>query len=72
MAWTADELYGRDGPFLDGLDERKEVYVIEVPSDAHVWLTKPKVLKKTPRNAVGRPKKYPRFCKRDRKSSEVR
>ena len=72
MAWTADELYGRDGAFLDGLDDRKEAFVIEVPPDAHVWLTKPKVLKKPPRNAVGRPKKYPRFCKRDRKGSEVR
>lgn len=72
MAWTADELYGRDGAFLDGLDERKEAFVIEVPPDAHVWLTKPKVLKKPPRNAKGRPKKFPRLCKKDQKPSEVR
>jgi len=58
MAWTADELSGRDGAFLDGLDERKEADVIEIPPDAHVWLTKPKVLKKPPQNSHGRPKKY--------------
>ena len=72
MAWTADELYGRDGAFLDGLDERKEAYVIEIPPDAHVWLTKPKVLKQPPRNRHGRPKKYPRLRKRERQPSEVR
>ncbi|MBW3596975.1 MAG: transposase [Planctomycetes bacterium] len=37
MAWTADELYGRDGAFLDGLDERGEAFVVEIPPDAHVW-----------------------------------
>lgn len=72
MAWTADELYGRDGAFLDGLDERKEAYVIEIPPNAHVWLTKPKVLKKPPQNSHGRPKKYPRLRKRERQPSEVR
>ena len=72
MAWTADELYGRDGAFLDGLDERKEAYVIEIPPDAHVWLTKPKVLKKPPNNSHGRPKKYPRLRKRERQPREVR
>ena len=42
VAWTADELYGRDGAFLDGLDERGEAYVVEIPPHGHVWLTKPK------------------------------
>ncbi len=45
MAWNADEFYGRDGYFLDGLDERGEAYVFEVPGNAHVWLNKPKILK---------------------------
>jgi SRSO17 transposase len=49
-AWTADELYGRNGTFLDGLDERSEAFVVEIPPSAHVWLSKPKVLKKPPRN----------------------
>lgn len=35
-AWTADELYGRSGAFLDGLDQRGEAYVVEIPPDAHV------------------------------------
>lgn len=72
MACPADELYGRDGAFLDGLDERKEAYVIEVPPNAHVWLTKPKVLNKPPQNSHGRPQKYPRLRKRERQPSEVR
>lgn len=72
MAWTADELYGRDGAFLDGLDERAEAFVVEIPPNAHVWLSKPKVLKIPPRKHPGRPKKYPRLRKRDQKPSEVR
>jgi SRSO17 transposase len=71
QAWTADELYGRDGKFLDGLDERNQAYVIEVPPDAHVWLKKPKVLKTPPENSVGRPKKYPRLRAGERQPSEV-
>lgn len=71
MAWTADELYGRDGAFLDGLDERNEAFVVEVPPNSHAWLTKPTVRKKPPQNAKGRPKKYPRLRKRDRQPSEV-
>jgi SRSO17 transposase len=71
MAWTADELYGRDGAFLDGLDERGEAFVVEIPPNAHVWLTKPKVLRKPPQNGKGRRKQYPRLRKRDQKPSEV-
>lgn len=71
MAWTADELYGRDGAFLDGLDERGEAFVVEIPPNARVWLRKPKVLKSRPKNGVGRPKKYPRLSQRDRKPNEV-
>jgi len=71
MAWTADELYGRDGAFLDGLDERGEAFVVEIPPNAHVWLTKPKVLRKPPQNRIGRRRKYPRLRKRDQQPSEV-
>lgn len=71
MAWTADELYGRDGPFLDGLDERSEAFVVETPPNAHVWLSKPKVLKKPPQNSAGRPRKYPRLRQREQKPSEI-
>ncbi len=71
-AWTADELYGRDRAFLDGLDERNLAFTVEIPSDTHVWLSKPKVLRKPPENAKGRPRKYPRLARRDAKPCEVR
>jgi SRSO17 transposase len=71
MAWTADELYGRDGAFLDGLDERSEAFVVEIPPNAHVWLSKPKVLRKPAPNNTGRPKKYPRLRRREQKPGEV-
>lgn len=71
MAWTADELYGRDGRFLDGLDERNEAFVVEIPPNAHLWLSKPRVLKKPPQNVKGRPKRYPRLRKREQQPSEV-
>ena len=71
LAWTADELYGRDGAFLDGLDARSEAFVVEVPPNAHVWLTKPKVLKIPPLNGTSRGKKYPRLRKREQQPSEV-
>ncbi len=40
--WTCDELYGRDSKFLDGLEDRKQAYVAEIPCDTRVWTTKPK------------------------------
>ena len=73
-AWTFDELYGRDGKFLDGLDERKLVFVGEVPPDFTTWTRKPKVLRKPPRNVKkrsGRQKKYPRLAARDAKACQV-
>jgi SRSO17 transposase len=60
-AWTCDELYGRDSKFLDGLQEREQAYVAEIPSDTRVWTTKPKVIRKAPAKVgKGRPKKTPR------------
>ncbi len=70
-AWTADELYGRDGAFLDGLDERREAFVVEIPPNAHVWLSKPRVLRKPPKNCKNWRKKYPRLLRCDAKPSEV-
>ena len=71
IAWNADELYGRDGHFLDGLDERNEAYVVEIPPNAHAWLSKPKVLRKPPKNRTGRTRRYPRLRRREAKPSEV-
>ena len=71
-AWTFDELYGRDGSFLDGLEERRQVFVGEVPADFHGWVQKPRILRSRPKNAKkrGRGKKYPRLA-RGRPSCEV-
>jgi SRSO17 transposase len=70
-AWTFDELYGRDGKFLDGMDERKQAFVGEVPPDFTMWTRKPKVLRKPPRNRKWRGKKYPRLAARDAKACQV-
>jgi hypothetical protein len=70
-AWTFDELYGRDGKFLDGLDHRKQAFVGEVPPNFHMWTRKPKVLRKSARIGNGDRKKYPRLAARDAKASEV-
>jgi SRSO17 transposase len=70
-AWTFDELYGRDGKFLDGLQQLKQTFVAEVPVNFHGWVQKPKILRSGPKNRRGKQKKYPRLARR-RPSSEVR
>ena len=72
-AWTFDELYGRDGKFLDGLEERRQTFVAEVPLDFHGWVVKPKILRFGPKKSKkrGRSKRYPRLARR-RPSCEVR
>ena len=69
-AWTFDELYGRDTAFLDGLEERRQVFVGEVPTNFHGWVIQPRVLRDGPAPRRGRKKKYPRLA-RGRPSSEV-
>lgn len=72
-AWAFDELYGRDGKFLDGLELRRQVFVAEIPSDFHGWVEEPRVLRKGPKKSKkgGRPKRYPRLARRPR-SGKVR
>lgn len=72
-AWALDELYGRDGKFLDGLQQLRQVFVAEVPANFHGWLQKPRILRKQPKNSRkrGRSKDYPRLA-RARPSCEVR
>jgi len=70
-AWTFDELYGRDGKFLDGLDERKQAFIGEVPPNFYAWTRKPKVLRKRRQKTKGRQKKYPRLAARDAKACQV-
>lgn len=71
-AWTFDELYGRDGHFLDGLDQRNEAFVGEIPPNFHVWLNQPKVLRKPTHNGRRRPSRRVRLKRRGGKTSEVR
>jgi len=70
-AWTFDEAYGRDGQFLDGLDERREAFVGEVPPNFHAWLAKPRILRNPPKTRAGRPANYPRLARRDARPREV-
>lgn len=70
-AWTFDELYGRNSGFLDGLDERKQAFVGEVPPNFTMWTRKPNVLRKPPSNRKQRRQKYPRLAARDHKPCEV-
>ena len=46
QTWTFDEGYGRDTAFLDGLEQRGQVFVAEVPANFHGWLKKPRVLRR--------------------------
>jgi len=43
---TADEEFGRDGAFLDALEQGQKRYLVEVPCDTTVWTTKP--MRQTP------------------------
>jgi SRSO17 transposase len=69
-AWGFDEFYGRNLSFLDGLEDRNQRFVGEVPVNFHGWLEKPKVLQKGPKSRRGARKKYPRLARR-RPSCEV-
>jgi len=71
-AWTFDELYGRDGKFLDGLESQGQTFVAEVPATFHGWVREPKIVQKGPENKrFRRPKHYPRLAV-GHHSSEVR
>jgi SRSO17 transposase len=47
---TADEEFGRDGDFLDALEQSHQRYLLEVPADTTVWAEKP--LRQTPDELV--------------------
>ncbi len=74
-ALTFDELYGRSGPFLDGLEDLDQHYVGEIPSDFVGWLKPPRILEEpTPaqKRKRGRKRDYPRLAPGARAASEVR
>ncbi len=60
-AWTFDELYGRDGGFLSGLDALGQTYVAEVPSDFRGWVCPPRVLLRPTPSELKQPGKHRRF-----------
>jgi SRSO17 transposase len=72
QAWAFDEAYGRDTAFLDGLEQRGQVFVGEVPTNFHGWLKKPRVLRRGRLRRRGRKKSYPRLAARNRRCSEVK
>ena len=47
---AADEEFGRDGGFLDAMEQRHQRYLLEVPADTTVWAEKP--LRQTPDELV--------------------
>jgi len=75
LAWTFDELYGRDREFLDGLDALGQNYVGQVPSDFTGWLHEPEILlRPTPQQMRkrGPKRRFPRLSRKALPASEVR
>ena len=74
-AWTFDEWYGRDGEFLDGLEEIGQDYVGEVPVVFTGWVQEPEVLQR-PRpqdlRRRGKTRQFPRVAVRSSRTHEVR
>jgi SRSO17 transposase len=56
---TADELYGRDGNFLDALEADGQRYVVEIPVNTSVWTEDPRTQMRS-WCGNGRPPKNPR------------
>ena len=74
-AWTFDELYGRDGSFLSGLDALGQTYGAEVPSDFTGWVCSPRVLLRPTACELrqpGRRRRFPRLAVTAASPSEVR
>ncbi len=59
---TFDEGYGSKGPFLRALDQRKQLFVGEVPVNLTGWLEMPKVTSRRTQR-TGRPRRIPRLTK---------
>ena len=47
---TADEEFGRDGAFLDAMEQNPQRYLLEIPCDTTVWAEKP--MRQTPDEMV--------------------
>lgn len=72
MEWiTADELYGRTGPFREKLDEWGFKYVVEIPSSLKGWTQSPEVEPAGTQGPMGRPLSKPRVKAGERASRPV-
>ncbi len=67
---TFDEGYGSKGPFLRALDQRKQLFVAEVPANMTGWLEMPKVTTRRTRR-TGRPRNVPRLTKRSPSAKRI-
>ena len=54
-----DSVYGDSPPFVQGVRELGKWYVLDVASDAYVWLSEPKFGKPGPRGGRAKPKTKP-------------
>jgi SRSO17 transposase len=54
-----DSVYGDSPTFVQGVRELNKWYVVDVSSEAHVWLSQPKVGKPGPRGGRAKPKTKP-------------
>lgn len=67
-AWTFDELYGANGPFLNALEERGQIFVAEVPSTFYGWTQRPPLTSR-PVKKRGKTGQHKRKGKRSRKAN---
>lgn len=72
---TADELYGANGPWRDGVAALGLLYMVEVPADTHGWIGDPgfglPAPKKPPRRRRGREPTRPRPARPSREVREL-
>jgi SRSO17 transposase len=69
---TFDEGYGGKPGFLQGLDDRTQLFVAEVPVTFAGWITPPRVTERPYRRGKGRPRKTPRLVRGSRPAISVR
>jgi SRSO17 transposase len=69
---TFDEGYGGKPGFLQGLTERDQLFVAEVPVTFAGWMTPPRVTERSYRRGRRRPRKTPRLVSGSRPAISVR
>ncbi|MBI3359588.1 MAG: IS701 family transposase, partial [Chloroflexi bacterium] len=67
---TADERFGQNPAFLQGIAELGKWYLAEVPADTRVWKRTPPI-EPPGRGPLGRPRLHPRVAKSARPSERV-